>query len=147
MANEIVDSADVMRELFGEREGLTHQTRNALPQSILEALDVVGFACFLCNGLVPIRGDHSCVGVILIRMRPVSSNGAENRVKASSLLNRFSILLKNKRYMDGRNPASLRVTVAVRLCSHRKRPLRRHGDQRATFMQAIGFISLMIDGV
>jgi hypothetical protein len=78
---------------------------------------------------------------------PVSSNGAENRVKASSLLNRFSILLKNKKYMGGRNPASLRVTVAVRLRSHRKRPLRRHGDQRATFMQAIGFISLMIDGV
>jgi hypothetical protein len=78
---------------------------------------------------------------------PVSSNGAENRVKASSLLNRFSILLKSKRYMDVRKPASLRVTVAVRLRSHRKRPRRRHGDQRATFMQAIGFISLMIDGV
>ena len=35
--------------------------------------------------------------------RPVSSNGAENRVKASSLLNRFSILLKNKGYMDERH--------------------------------------------
>jgi hypothetical protein len=80
-------------------------------------------------------------------LQPVSSNGAENRVKASSLLNRFSILLKNKKYMGWRNPASRRVTVAVRLRSHRKRPLRRHGDQRATFMQAIGFISLMIDGV
>jgi hypothetical protein len=59
--------------------------------------------------------------------RPVSSNGAENRGKASSLLNRFSILLKNKKYVGGRNPASRRVTVAVRLRSHRKRPRRRHG--------------------
>src|SRR5215475_12126943 len=69
LANEILDSADVMRQLFGEREGLTYQTRNALPQSIVEALDVVGFACFLCNDFVPIRRDHSRVGVILWSIR------------------------------------------------------------------------------
>jgi hypothetical protein len=69
MANEMLDSTDVMRQLFGEREGLTHQTRNTLPQSIVEALDVIGFACFLCNGFVPVRRDHSRVGVILIRMK------------------------------------------------------------------------------
>ena len=63
----------------------------------------------------------------------MSSNGAENRVKASSLLNRFSILLKNKGHMDERHLAPLCVTVTVRLRSHRKRPLKRHGDQHATF--------------
>ena len=97
------------------------------------------------SGVAP--GNNESTGKLRSGKRPVSSNGAENRVKASSLLNRFFILLKNKRYMDRRNPASLHVTVAVRLRSHRKRPRRRHGDQRATFMQAIGFIYLMIDGV
>jgi len=65
-----------------------------------------------------------------------TSNGAKNRVKASSLLNRFSILLKNTRntrHMDERHLAPLCVTVTVRLRSHRKRPLKCHGDQHTTF--------------
>ena len=37
MANEILDSADVVRELFGKGEGLTHETRDALPQRVNEA--------------------------------------------------------------------------------------------------------------
>src|SRR5262245_37600433 len=94
MVHEILDSADVMRQLFGEREGLTHQMRNALPQSIVEALDVVGFACFLCNGFVPIRWDHTCVGIILIRMKrglfPVYSTRPLIKLVAAPLGTPFS---------------------------------------------------------
>ncbi len=78
MANEMLDSADVMRQLFGEREGLTHQTRNTLPQSMVEALDVIGFACFLCNGFAQFiavcrREKTGYIGEnLLIRSEPIS---------------------------------------------------------------------------
>src|SRR5262245_19398144 len=67
-ANEILDRTDVMRQFFGERESLTHQTGDTLPQGIVEPLDVIGFACFLGDGLVPLRRNHAGVGVISIRM-------------------------------------------------------------------------------
>ena len=68
MANEILDSANVMRQLFGEREGLAYQTSNALPQGVIEAFDVMGFPRLLRDGFVPLRRHHSGVGVLVIRM-------------------------------------------------------------------------------
>jgi hypothetical protein len=62
------------------------------------------------------------------RFRPVSSNGAENRAKAFSLLNRTSILLKNKRHMDEKIRFPLGVTVTARRCLHRKFLRRRVGE-------------------
>ena len=79
--------------------------------------------------------------------RPVSSNGAENRVKASSLLNMFSILLKNKRYMDEEIwlPGVLQslcgcVRTESALSSAMEISLQ-------PFMQAIVFTSLVTDDV
>ena len=58
-----------MRQLLGEREGLTYETRHALPQGIVEAFDVIGFASFLRDGFVSLRWNHPCVSVILVRMK------------------------------------------------------------------------------
>jgi hypothetical protein len=67
VANEVFDGADVMRQFLEERERLAHQTKNALPQRVIEAFDVIGFAGFLRDGSVPLRWNHPCVGFILIR--------------------------------------------------------------------------------
>ena len=50
MTNEVRDGTEVMRQLLGEREGLTHETRHALPRGIVEAFDVMGFPGVLRDG-------------------------------------------------------------------------------------------------
>jgi len=48
VADEEFDGPDVILDLLGERQGITDEARQALPQSIVEALDAVGFgACFV----------------------------------------------------------------------------------------------------
>ena len=47
MAYEKLDGANVVRQLLGERQRVAHQPRNALPQGVVETLDVVGFTGFL----------------------------------------------------------------------------------------------------
>ena len=68
MTNEVLDGTDVMRQLLGEREGLTYETRHALPQGIVEAFDVIGFAGFLRHRFVLFCRNHPCVtnGVSLL---------------------------------------------------------------------------------
>ena len=41
-----------MRQFLGEREGLTHETGYALPQRVIEALDVIGFPRVLRDSFV-----------------------------------------------------------------------------------------------
>jgi hypothetical protein len=68
VADEILDSTDVVGQLFGERQRFAHQTGNALSQGIVEMFNVIGLARFLCDGFVPNRWDHALIGFILIRM-------------------------------------------------------------------------------
>jgi hypothetical protein len=53
VANEILESADVVGQFLGERSRLTRQTGKALSQCVVEALDVIGFSGLLRDGLVP----------------------------------------------------------------------------------------------
>jgi hypothetical protein len=69
MADEKLDGADVIRQVFGERQRLAHQTGNALPQGVVEAFNVIGFACLLRDGSVPLYRNHTCIGFILVRMK------------------------------------------------------------------------------
>jgi hypothetical protein len=58
VTNEILDSADMIREFFGEGEGRTDQSRDALPYRIIETLEVIGFPGFLRDSSVlPCRND------------------------------------------------------------------------------------------
>jgi hypothetical protein len=68
VANEVLDGTDVMRQCLGEREGLAHQTGNALPQRVIEALNMIGFPGFLRNGAVLLRGYHPFIDFILVCM-------------------------------------------------------------------------------
>jgi hypothetical protein len=55
VTNEVLNGTDVVHQLFGERQRFADQTGHTLPQRIIEALDVIGFARFLRNGFVPFR--------------------------------------------------------------------------------------------
>ena len=52
MTNEELDGTDVVLDLLGESQRVADETRQALPQGIVEALNVVGFLGFLRDGLV-----------------------------------------------------------------------------------------------
>ena len=68
MADEEFDSPDVILDLLGEGQCIADEARKALPQSVVEALDVVGFAGFLRNSFVTLGWNDPGVGVILIRI-------------------------------------------------------------------------------
>jgi hypothetical protein len=55
-------------QLFGARQRIAHQTRNALSPRAIEALDMIGFVSFLRDGLVAFRWNHPSVGILLIRV-------------------------------------------------------------------------------
>jgi len=57
VANAVFESADVMGQLFGERERLTHQTGHALPYHVLEALDVLGLPRWLRDRFLALLRD------------------------------------------------------------------------------------------
>jgi hypothetical protein len=69
VADETLYGTDMVGQLFGERQRFAHQTRNALPQRVVEAFDMVSFAGFLRDGLMPLRRNYPCVSVILVRMK------------------------------------------------------------------------------
>jgi hypothetical protein len=58
-----------MGQCLGECQGGTDRTREALPQHVIQALGVIGFPCFLCDGAVPLRWHHTLVRFILVRMQ------------------------------------------------------------------------------
>ena len=68
VADEILDGTDVIGQFLGERQRFADQTGHALPQRVIEAFDVIGFPGLLRDGFVPLRRNHTCIGVILIRM-------------------------------------------------------------------------------
>jgi hypothetical protein len=67
VADAILDGPEVLGQFLGERYRVTDQTRDALPQRAMEALEVMGFAGMLRDGLVPLCRNHSGIGVVLIR--------------------------------------------------------------------------------
>jgi hypothetical protein len=68
VADEILARTDVMGGFLGERQRSADQTRDALPQRVIEALEAIGFPGVLCDGFVPLRRTHIGIGVVLIRM-------------------------------------------------------------------------------
>src|SRR5438128_7983963 len=57
-----------MRQFLGEREGLAHQTGHALPERVIEALDVIGFASVLRDGAMLCCRNDALIDGILVRM-------------------------------------------------------------------------------
>ena len=57
-----------MGQFLGEGQRFADQTREALPQGVIEAFDVIGFARSLRNGSVPPRWNYTCIGVVLVCM-------------------------------------------------------------------------------
>jgi len=43
VADEELDGTDVVRQFFGERQRVAHQTRNAWSQGVIEAFDMIRF--------------------------------------------------------------------------------------------------------
>src|SRR5215510_10440679 len=68
MADEVFDGTDVVRQLFREGQRGPDEAGDALPQRVIEALDMIGFAGMLCDGFVLRRGNDPGVDRILIRI-------------------------------------------------------------------------------
>ena len=68
MADEVFDGTDVVRQLFREGQRVPDEAGDALPQRVIEALDMIGFAGLLCDGFVLRRGNDPGVNRLLIRI-------------------------------------------------------------------------------
>ena len=68
MADEVFDSTDMVRQLFREGQSVTDEAGDALPQRVIEALAMIGFAGVLRNGFVLRRRNNPGVDRILIRI-------------------------------------------------------------------------------
>ena len=64
MADEEFDGPDVILDLLGEGQCIADEARKALPQSVVEALDVIGFPCLLRDRFVALRRNDAAVYVI-----------------------------------------------------------------------------------
>src|SRR5215475_8726238 len=58
-----------MLDLLGEGQGIADKARKALPQRVVEALDVVGFPCLLRDRFVALRRHDTPVYFILVRVK------------------------------------------------------------------------------
>ena len=52
MTDEVFDSTDMVRQLFREGQSVTDEAGNALPQRVIEALNMIGFPGVLRDGFV-----------------------------------------------------------------------------------------------
>jgi hypothetical protein len=57
-----------MRQVLGARQRFPHQTRDTLPQGVIDALDVSGFPGVLREGLMSLRWHDTAISVVLIRV-------------------------------------------------------------------------------
>jgi hypothetical protein len=64
VADEKLDGTDVVRQFLRERERVAHQTRNALSQGVVEALDMIRVAGFRRNSFVLGGWNHALVDLI-----------------------------------------------------------------------------------
>ena len=67
--DEEFDSPEVILDLRGEGQCLADEARKALPQRVVEALDVVGFPCLLCDPFVALRRHDAIVYFIVVRVK------------------------------------------------------------------------------
>jgi hypothetical protein len=70
VADEISSGTDVVGPFLGERQRFTYQTRQALPQRVVEAFNVISFPGVFRNSLVPLHRNHACARFVPIRMKP-----------------------------------------------------------------------------
>ena len=63
MVDESPDSADVIVEFFGEGKRFPHQPRAALPERVVEALDVVGLPRIFADLMQLVSIENRFVGV------------------------------------------------------------------------------------
>jgi hypothetical protein len=68
MADEVFDSITMVRQLFGEGQGVPDEAGDALPQRVVEPLEVIGFPRVLRDGFVLRHRNNPCVDGILIRI-------------------------------------------------------------------------------
>src|SRR5438094_151904 len=66
MAYEIFDGAEMIGEFFGKGQGSAYEPGDALPQRVIEPLDMIGFPGVLRDGFVLGRRTAPCVDGILI---------------------------------------------------------------------------------
>jgi hypothetical protein len=52
VADEISYGTDVVGQFLGERQRFAYKTRQTLPQRVVEAFDVIGFAGYLTDRFV-----------------------------------------------------------------------------------------------
>src|SRR5215510_7557532 len=69
MASEVLNGTDVVRQLLRESQSITDEAGDALPHSVIEALDMIRFAGVLRNGFVLRRRNDPGVDGILIRIK------------------------------------------------------------------------------
>ena len=69
IAYEILDGADVVVQLFGKRQRTAYQTRDTLPQGVVESLNVIGLACFFADRTVLCSGDDAFIHHIRVRIK------------------------------------------------------------------------------
>jgi len=66
MEDRVLYPTDMISQLFGEGQCVPHQTGDALPQGVIETLNVVGLPGLLRDGFVSCRRNHPCVDGILV---------------------------------------------------------------------------------
>src|SRR5262249_50460173 len=66
---EIPDGTNVVGQFLGERQRFAYETRQTLPQRVVEAFDVIGFPGVLRDSFVSLRRNHTCIGIVLICMK------------------------------------------------------------------------------
>ena len=66
MADEVCDGTKMIGELFGEGQGVTYETGDALPQRVSEPLDMIGVAGWLRDGFGWRSRNDSCRDGILV---------------------------------------------------------------------------------
>ena len=76
MTDEVPHCTEVMRHVLREREGLPYQSGDTLALRSIEPLNVGGVARFLCDGFVPLGGNHPCVDLVLIRREDPPAPGS-----------------------------------------------------------------------
>ena len=68
--DEQPDGPNVVLELLGERQGLSHQSRNSLPQRVVQALDVTRQSTLFTDRLMPFAGNDRDIGFPKICIHP-----------------------------------------------------------------------------
>ena len=85
MADEVFDSTDVVRQLFREGQSVTDEAGDALPHSVIEALDMIGFPGVLRDGFVLRRRNDPGLDRILIGIEHRLLTGHRGQIRPQLL--------------------------------------------------------------